>query len=326
MNGERAAIDNVPCAAARFIAHGWPIKRFHSAINRAAAPIDRALVTLSGIIAPLKRATEQPVRDQLLSHAGDEKSLTVIDNREASPQASTEHEHASMVEVRGLKKSYGLKPILRGVDLTLLQGERMALLGANGAGKTTLLRLLAGLTQATAGTIRIAGLNMVQDAQQIRSLVGFVAHQPYLYEELTALENLLFFGRMYGIAHARERACSLLQRVGLERRMHERARTLSRGQLQRLAWARALLHEPSLLLLDEPDTGLDQEGCALIDSLQAEHNARGGSAIFTTHQLERALAFSDKIVILRAGRLVYEAATAGLTPEELQQAYQEAAR
>jgi heme exporter protein A len=242
------------------------------------------------------------------------------------PGTSSNIKERCMVEVRGLKKSYGLKPTLRGIDLTLLQGERMALLGANGAGKTTLLRLLAGLTRANAGRIRIAGLDMAQDAQQIRSLVGFVAHQPYLYEELTALENLLFFGRMYGVTHAKERACTLLQRVGLERRMHERTRTLSRGQLQRLAWARALLHEPSLLLLDEPDTGLDQEGSALIDSLQAEHSARGGSAIFTTHQLERALALSDKVVMLRSGRLVYEEATAGLTLDELQQAYQEAAR
>jgi heme exporter protein A len=240
--------------------------------------------------------------------------------------APTDSAQASMVEVRRLKKSYGLKPTLRGIDLMLLQGERMALLGANGAGKTTLLRLLAGLTRANAGTIHIAGLDMAQDAQEIRRLVGFVAHQPYLYEELTAVENLLFFGRMYGVAQVKERACALLQRMGLERRMHERARTLSRGQLQRLALARALLHEPSLLLLDEPETGLDQEGCALFDSLQTEHSTRGGSIIFTTHQLERALAFSDKIVLLRAGRLVYEAATAALTLDELQQTYQEAAR
>jgi heme exporter protein A len=272
--------------------------------------IDRA-------IEPVQKLTG---RDQSRGYAENEPFSAIADSgRETATQAS-------MVEVRGLKKSYGLKPTLRGIDLTLRQGERMALLGANGAGKTTLLRLLAGLTQANAGTIHIAGLDMAQDAQAIRRLVGFVAHQPYLYEELTALENLLFFGRMYSVAHAKERACALLQRVGLERRMHERVRTLSRGQLQRLAWARALLHVPPLLLLDEPETGLDQEGCTLIDSLQAEHSAKGGSAIFTTHQLERALAFSDKIVMLRGGRLAYEADTGALTLDELRQVYQEAAR
>ncbi|QBD81224.1 heme ABC exporter ATP-binding protein CcmA [Ktedonosporobacter rubrisoli] len=230
------------------------------------------------------------------------------------------------LEVKGLKKSYGFKPTLRAVNLTAYRGERLALLGANGAGKTTLLRLLAGLMRPGKGTIRIEGLEMERDAQRIRQLIGFVAHQPYLYEELTANENLLFFGQMYGVAQLRERAQALLERVGLTKRIHERVSTLSRGQLQRLAWARALLHEPRLLLLDEPDTGLDQEGHALVEALLNEHRQGGGTTLFTSHQLEYVLRFSDNVALLSGGRIVTQMPTATLTLEKLQQIYQEKVR
>lgn len=232
----------------------------------------------------------------------------------------------ALVEVCGLKKTYTFKPILRGIDLTVARGERVALLGANGAGKTTLLRILACLTKPAAGSALVVGLDCVREAQQVRHLVGFVAHQPYLYEDLTALENLLFFARMYSVQPAHERSIELLRRVGLERRQHERVSTFSRGQIQRLSWARALLHSPSLLLLDESDTGLDQSGRELIDSFLAEHTERGGSTLFITHQLERALQLSDHILLLAAGRIVYRQATAQLTLEELQQRYQEVVR
>jgi ABC-type multidrug transport system ATPase subunit len=142
---------------------------------------------------------------------------------------------APYLEMKGLKKTYHFKPILRGIDIVLDQGKCMALLGANGAGKTTLLRILACLIKPSAGTVRIDGLDIGQEAQQVRLLVGFVGHQPNLYDELTVLENLLFFGRMYAVKNARERAATLLQRVGLARRSSERAVTLSRGQLQRLS-------------------------------------------------------------------------------------------
>ena len=227
------------------------------------------------------------------------------------------------MSIVGLKKTYGLKPILRGIDLNVQQSERIAILGSNGTGKTTLLRILAGLTKPSAGTITIEGFDIVQDAQAVRQRVGFVAHQPYLYEELTALENLLFFGRMYNVKHAQERAVMLLQRVGLEKRMRERINTFSRGQVQRLAWARALLHTPHLLLLDEPDTGLDQEGQALIDALLQEHTERAGTTLFTTHQLERALNLGTQVVLLNKGRIVYQHETVSLALEDLQRVYQQ---
>jgi len=227
------------------------------------------------------------------------------------------------LEITGLKKSFNLKPVLRGIDLTLCRGERMALLGANGAGKTTLLRILAGLTKPSAGSAYIDGLDIVQDARQVRHLVGFVAHQPYLYEELTALENLHFFGKMYSVKNTQERANLLLRKVGLEKRARERVAVLSRGQVQRLSLARALLHSPRLLLLDEPDTGLDQEGRELIEALLAEHRAQGGTILFTTHQIERALQLSDSITMLNKGRIVFQKKTAELELEKVQRTYQE---
>jgi heme exporter protein A len=254
----------------------------------------------------------------------------ILNNNHSRPNDSLQYQSREQdvpqtfaIEVQSLKKSYGFKPILRRVDLTLPVGQRMALLGANGAGKTTLLRILAGLNKASSGTVKIEGLDSKDDAQEIRSRIGFVAHQPYLYDELTILENLLFFGRMYSVRDARERALYLLRRVSLERRMNERVSTLSRGQTQRLAWARALLHRPSLLLLDEPDTGLDQEGNDLIDELLAEHTVGGGSVLFTTHVLERALRLSNQLLILRGGRVVYQNETASLTLDELHRVYRE---
>lgn len=231
-----------------------------------------------------------------------------------------------LAEIRGLRKSYGLKPILRGLDLTIDDGESVALLGANGAGKTTLLRILACLTRPSAGTCSVAGLDAIHEAQEVRKIVGVVAHQPYLYEELTVMENLLFFGRMYSVENAQERARDLLQRVGLERRHKERGGTLSRGQLQRLSWARALLHTPRLLLLDEADTGLDQEGAALVDALLKEHEARGGTTLLTTHRPERALELASSVALLSGGRIVYQHQTQSLTADELRHSYQELCR
>lgn len=232
--------------------------------------------------------------------------------------------NAPYLEVIGLKKSFGLKPALRGIDLRVEQGQRMALLGANGAGKTTLLRTLAGLAKPDVGSARISGLDLRQDAQQARSLVGFVAHQPYIYEELTALENLRFFGRMYAVKQNQERAAELLARVGLAKRANERASALSRGQLQRLALARALLHEPRLLLLDEPETGLDEQGIAMLETLMREHSETGGTILLTTHSLERALQWSDCIGLLNNGRMVYSHESRGQAAQLVRAIYAEA--
>ncbi len=232
----------------------------------------------------------------------------------------------TLLEIAGLKKSFAFKTVLRGIDLALGSGERMALMGANGVGKTTLLRILACLTSPSSGSARIGGWDIERDAQRVRRLVGFVAHQPYLYDELTAEENLLFFGKMYAVKDARERTGQLLLRVGLEKRAGERVSVLSRGQVQRLSLARALLHAPRLLLLDEPDTGLDEEGHELVEQVLAEHSVGGGAVLFTTHQLERALQLADHLVMLSKGRIVVQEKTAGLELEKMRQEYQEVLR
>ncbi|HVB75331.1 MAG TPA: heme ABC exporter ATP-binding protein CcmA [Ktedonobacteraceae bacterium] len=230
------------------------------------------------------------------------------------------------LEITGLKKNYGLKPVLRGVDLAVERGQRVALLGANGAGKTTLLRVLAGLTEPDAGKVCIGGLDITRDGLQARRLIGFVSHQPYLYDDLTVVENLHFFGRMYAVKQRKERASILLERVGLAKRASERASSLSRGQSQRLALARALLHAPRLLLLDEPDTGLDEDGITLLETLLNEHARDGGAVLFTTHQLEHAMQWSDRIGLLNGGRMAYQRETREVEAGSVRQAYQEALR
>jgi heme ABC exporter ATP-binding subunit CcmA len=215
------------------------------------------------------------------------------------------------LELHNVQKSFGLRPVLRGISFTLQAGERLALLGANGAGKTTLLRILAGLTRPGGGRITIGGLDLCLQTREVQRSIGFVAHQPYLYDELSALENLHFFARMYGLRQPTERAQLLLQRVGLDKRGRERAGTFSRGQLQRLALARALLHAPALLLLDEPETGLDQAGQAILAEVLHEHQARGGTLLFTTHDLESAPGRSDRMICLSKGRVTSALEQAG---------------
>ena len=266
--------------------------------------------------------TPAPVGTRFIASCDSSPRPSTSDGNKLSAAIPDAPNEIRMVQIRDLKKSFTLKPVLRGINLDVWQGERVALLGANGVGKTTLLRILACLTRPDTGTVSILSLDSVQQAQQVRALVGIVAHQPYLYPELTALENLLFFARMYAVKHGRERAVALLQHVGMERRMHERVGTFSRGQVQRLAWARALLHSPRLLLPDQPDTGLDQQGHELVDALLTEHAGQGGCVLFTTHQLDRALALADRVVILDAGRIVFSQKSAGLDLDSLQRVYQ----
>jgi heme ABC exporter ATP-binding subunit CcmA len=209
------------------------------------------------------------------------------------------------VEVTGLTRAFGAKLVLRGVSLSVARGHCLTLLGPNGAGKTTLLRVLATLNRPDAGRVCVAGYDVARDAAAVRRVVGYVGHQPHVYEELTAAENLVFFARMYGLRDASARAEKLLDRVGLRARAADRARTLSRGQLQRLALARGILHEPRVLLLDEPDTGLDEAAFALLRELVAERKAQGRTTVLTTHHLERGLALGDDVAVLARGRIGY---------------------
>lgn len=217
----------------------------------------------------------------------------------------------AMIETRSLVKAYGLMPVLRGLDLAVQRGEFLALLGPNGSGKSTLLRLLAGLSRPNSGVISIGGWELPKEAAAVRAQIGMVAHKPLIYENLTAQENLAFFGRMYGLPSAAlaERIRSALERVGLEKRADDLARSFSRGMQQRLSIARALLHDPHVLLFDEPYTGLDQAACATLDVLLREAHTAGHTIVMTTHELERAGMLSSRVVILNRGKISYDAQT-----------------
>jgi heme exporter protein A len=219
-----------------------------------------------------------------------------------------------------VRKTFEFKPALRGASLTIPAGATVALLGPNGAGKTTLLRILATLTRPSAGEVTIDGLDLRRDAQDIRRRIGYLGHQPLLYDELTAEENLDFFARVYGVRDRQARMGALLERVGLRHKAKDRARDLSRGQTQRLALARALLHEPSLLLLDEPDAGLDEQGVTLLEEILRERAAVGQTAVFTTHDLAWGLSVADQAVALVGGRVMYDG-TAALSPDEARTAF-----
>ena len=211
-----------------------------------------------------------------------------------------------MIRVRGLKKSFGDRWALRGVDLDVAGGECLALIGPNGAGKTTLLRILSTLTRPSAGTVSVAGQDLNAGATEIRRSVGFLSHQPLLYEDLTAQENLRFYGRMYDVRGPEERIAVLLRKVGLESSAQDLVRTFSRGMKQRLAIARALLHDPPVLLMDEPYTGLDQRAAETLDSVLRDAGAASRTIVLTTHDLERGIRLSQRAALLVGGRLVYE--------------------
>ncbi len=164
-----------------------------------------------------------------------------------------------MIEVKKLVKRFGLKTILRGLDFSVQPGEFVALLGPNGAGKTTFLRILATLSRPSLGQVQVAGYNIPNQAAEVRAKLGVVSHLPLLYPDLTAEENIRFYGRMYGIADMETRVTEVLQMVGLDNRRKDLVRTFSRGMQQRLAIGRAVVHDPEVMLFDEPYTGLDQD-------------------------------------------------------------------
>lgn len=213
-----------------------------------------------------------------------------------------------IIEVENLSKVFGLLPALQSLDFTVARGEFVLLLGANGSGKSTLLRLLSGLSKPSAGRIRIGGWQLPQEAMAVRSQIGLVAHRPLLYENLTARENLEFYGRLYGIGRAERaaRSVALLRQVGLLRRADTLVRTFSHGMQQRLSIARALLHQPDLLLLDEPYSGLDQAAGELLEDLLATARQDGKTIILSTHQLERLPHSAERALILTRGRVGYD--------------------
>lgn len=207
------------------------------------------------------------------------------------------------VEVKSLTKSFGGRLALKGVDLVVREGEFLTILGPNGAGKTTLLQILATVSRASSGKIRIGGLEVGKESTEIRRRIGYVSHQTLLFDDLTAYENLKFYARMYDVPDLDRRIHSLAEKMELSSQLHQLVRTLSRGMQQRLSIVRALLHDPSVLLLDEPETGLDQRATAMLGEVL---DAGARTVIMSSHHLERGLELGDRVVILASGRITYE--------------------
>ena len=207
-----------------------------------------------------------------------------------------------MIEVRQLRKAFGLRPVLRGVDLDVGPGECLALLGPNGAGKTTLMRILCTLASPTTGQVRVAGLPLPAAAGEVRRRLGVVAHHTLLYADLTAEENLQLYSRLYALRNPAPRIAAVLEQVGLARRARDLVRTLSRGMQQRLAIARALLPDPAVLLMDEPFTGLDPINTNMIQDEIFRLKNEGVTIIFSTHRMEQVEEMCENIILIHHGK------------------------
>ncbi len=215
------------------------------------------------------------------------------------------------ISAAGLRKDYGDRSVLRGVDISVPWGQTAVLFGPNGAGKTTLLRILAGLSRPDAGDTHIAGFQMRRSGGRARTLVGFVGHQTLLYSDLTCRENLVFYAKLYGVEDSAHRIGRVLERLNLADRADRRVRTLSHGMQKRLSLARAILHEPAVLLLDEPESGLDADSVASLGHLLKDWSTSGKSALLTTHSSEIGQAWADRVFILERGRLAGESPVHG---------------
>ena len=210
------------------------------------------------------------------------------------------------IEIKGLTKAFGRTPVLRSLDLEVPWGQVLSVLGPNGCGKTTLIKVLATLTKRDAGTVRVAGADVARAGERVRRIIGVVTHDPLLYDDLTGYENLLFFARMFGLDRIEERIAAVAERMGVPARLHQRAGTMSNGTKKRFSIARALLHDPLVLLLDEPESGLDQEALGMLQEVVSNSAVPVRTVLMTTHNLERGLALGHRMAILAQGKIAYQ--------------------
>lgn len=209
------------------------------------------------------------------------------------------------LDAEDIRKSFGHFTALAGITLTVKRGEFLALFGRNGAGKTTFLKVAATLVRPTHGKLSIDGIDIRQEPEKARRRIGFLSHNTYLYRDLNAAENLRFFGRLYGMPPSEERIHELLDRVGLRRKISEPVRSFSRGLHQRLGVARVMLHDPSLILLDEPYTGLDANAVEILDQMLDEAAAQGKTIILTSHDCDQGLRAATRAAIMDRGKVVF---------------------
>lgn len=211
-----------------------------------------------------------------------------------------------IIEVRGLSRSFGKIIALNDIDLKIRAGEFLTVFGPNGAGKTTLIGILSSLVRETSGKILFMGKSVRENTNRLRRSIGVIEHQSLLYGQLTARENLKFYGRMYGVDRLEERVEEVLEEVNLQHRADDVSGTFSRGMMQRLSIARAMIHQPSIYLLDEPYSGLDQHSGDKLRDMLAGLKEQGKTILMTTHNLDRGFELSDRCVIMVKGRVEYD--------------------
>jgi heme exporter protein A len=229
-----------------------------------------------------------------------------------------------VIQVHHLIKRFGPKTVLNNLTFQVADGEFVAIVGPNGAGKTTLLRILSSLSRPTLGEITVAGYKLPSQAAKVRQRMGVVSHLPLLYEDLTARENLVFYGRMYDIPDPTVRVNQVLELVGLSNRARDLVRTFSRGMQQRLAIGRAVLHDPEVLLLDEPHTGLDQDACNMLDKVLRDVAIQGRTVVMTSHDFVRVQNLANRFDVLSRGKIIASAKSSEISRDGLQAFYRQA--
>lgn len=217
----------------------------------------------------------------------------------------TSDQSESAILVQDLEKSYGEWPVLWELDLNVPWGQTLVLFGANGTGKTTLLRILSTNVRVDDGIVLIAGHDLRRQPTAVRRRIGVVGHRSFLYDDLTCGENLVYYARLYHLDDHKSRVAEVLTRVGLTERADQRIRTLSNGMQKRAAIARAILHQPDILLLDEPEAGLDRESVAMLGNLLEEWTASGRSVVMTTHDVDLGLSWGQRAGVLLHGKVTF---------------------
>jgi heme exporter protein A len=243
----------------------------------------------------------------------DDTKITRTDDPVPGPGGPT----ANVIELQGLTRHFGERTVLRDVSLTLQPGQTLAILGRNGAGKSTLLRILATLLRPHAGTAKLFGEALPREGWKVRGRLGLLGHEPLLYRDLTGRENLAYHARLHRVRA--ERIDEVLQAVGMHERAEDPVRSLSRGMVQRLTVARAVLHQPELLLLDEPRSNLDPAASELVEPLIGR--ASGTTRVLTSHDPQSALAEADLVLALHGGRGAYVGSPDGLDTGMLKELY-----
>ena len=225
------------------------------------------------------------------------------------------------IEVQGLTKSFGTYHALRDIDLKVKKGGHLVIFGPNGAGKTTMIKLLSTLSKPSAGEIRLDGIDVRDDPVQVRRKVSVVSHETFLYNNLTLYENLKFYGKMYDVPDLDCRISEVASQMQVESRLYDRVGKLSRGLQQRIAIARAVIQNPSIMLLDEPEVGLDPHGVIMMRDVLDILAHPDPTVVMTTHNLEQGLDMCDQVAILNKGKLVYEAFRHEIETDDFQRIY-----